>query len=83
MFENYLKIAFRAMAKNKLYAAINILGLATGLCVFFFALILANYEQMFDQNVSVANFEQHFECALISFWSFLIQIIELALISFW
>ena len=31
MFKNYLKIAFRALWKNKGYSAINILGLATGL----------------------------------------------------
>ena len=48
MFENYLKIALRAMAKNKLYAAINIIGLAIGLCVFLFAQILVHYEQTHD-----------------------------------
>lgn len=50
MFENYLKIALRAMSKNKLYAAINIIGLAIGLWVFLFASILATYEQNHDQN---------------------------------
>jgi len=31
MFRNYLKIAFRALARNKTFSAINILGLALGL----------------------------------------------------
>lgn len=50
MFENYLKIALRAMGKNKLYAAINIFGLAIGLSVFLFANILVNYEKNHDTN---------------------------------
>src|SRR4051794_24985955 len=31
MFKNYFKIAFRHLQKNKLYAFVNILGLAIGL----------------------------------------------------
>lgn len=50
MFENYLKIALRIMAKNKLYAVINIIGLAIGLAVYLFAHILVNYEQTHDIN---------------------------------
>ncbi|GAB2586739.1 ABC transporter permease [Spirosoma areae] len=33
MFRNYLKIALRNLAKNKVYSAINILGLAVGMAV--------------------------------------------------
>ena len=33
MFKNYLKVAFRSLKKNKVYAIINILGLALGLTV--------------------------------------------------
>ena len=50
MLENYLKIALRAMSKNKLYAAINIIGLAIGMAVYLFAHILMNYEQTHDTN---------------------------------
>lgn len=50
MFENYLKTALRSMAKNRLYAAINIIGLAIGLSVFLFANILVKYEQNHDTN---------------------------------
>lgn len=50
MFKNYLTVALRAMAKNKLYAAINILGLAVGLSVYLFATILADYERNHDVN---------------------------------
>jgi len=32
MFKNYLKIAWRNLAKRKGYSIINILGLATGMC---------------------------------------------------
>jgi putative ABC transport system permease protein len=33
MFKNYLKVAFRSLNKNRVYALINILGLALGLAV--------------------------------------------------
>lgn len=48
MFENYLKISLRALANNKLYAAINILGLAIGLTIYLFSSILADYERSHD-----------------------------------
>lgn len=48
MFSNYIKIALRSIAKNKLYAAINIMGLAIGLTVYLFGGILANYEHNHD-----------------------------------
>src|SRR5690606_24885361 len=38
MFSNYLKIAWRNLVHNKIYSAINILGLATGMAV---ALLIA------------------------------------------
>lgn len=34
MLQNYLKIAFRSLINNKLYSAINIVGLAVGLAAF-------------------------------------------------
>ena len=48
MIKNYIKIALRSLSKNKLYAIINILGLATGLTVYVFASILADYERNHD-----------------------------------
>ena len=50
MFQNYIKIAFRALAKNKLYAAINVLGLAIGLTIYLFGNIMADYEKSHDMN---------------------------------
>ena len=48
MFQNYIKIALRALAKNRLYAAINIIGLAIGLAVYLFGGIIAEYERNHD-----------------------------------
>jgi putative ABC transport system permease protein len=48
MFSNYIKLALRNMAKNRLYASINIIGLAIGLAVFLFGSILASYERNHD-----------------------------------
>ena len=48
MYSNYIKLALRNMAKNRLYAFINIAGLAIGLAVFLFGSILAGYERNHD-----------------------------------
>ncbi len=48
MYSNYIKLALRNMAKNRLYAFINIAGLAIGLAVFLFGSILASYERDHD-----------------------------------
>jgi len=48
MFGNYIKVALRALKKNKLYALINILGLAVGLAVYVFTTLLATYETTHD-----------------------------------
>lgn len=50
MFQNYILIALRALAKNKLYAAINIIGLAIGLMIYLFGGIMASYEYNHDTN---------------------------------
>jgi putative ABC transport system permease protein len=49
MFRNYLTMALRSLLKNKLYAAINVLGLAIGLALYIFAVIGARYESTHDQ----------------------------------
>lgn len=48
MFKNYWKMAARNIGKNKLYAFINILGLAIGLTVYLFGGMLADYEKNHD-----------------------------------
>jgi putative ABC transport system permease protein len=43
MFRNYLKTAFRNLRKNKLYSAINLIGLTTGIaCCVLIGLYIAN-----------------------------------------
>lgn len=49
MLRNYILIAWRQLAKNKLYAAINILGLVVGLAVYIFSWLLVDYEQNYDR----------------------------------
>ncbi|WP_149240019.1 ABC transporter permease [Dyadobacter sp. 32] len=48
MLRNYLKITFRNIAGNKTYTAINVAGLATGMCVCFFALLYVRFELSYD-----------------------------------
>ncbi len=48
MFRNYLTIAWRQILKNKLYSAINILGLVVGLGVYIFGSLLVDYERHHD-----------------------------------
>ncbi len=48
MFKLNLKIAWRNLWKNKVYAAINIGGLALGLTAFVLMLLYINYEKSYD-----------------------------------
>ncbi|HEX8571763.1 MAG TPA: ABC transporter permease [Allosphingosinicella sp.] len=48
MLLNYLTVAFRALASNKVYAAINIGGLAVGLAGCLLILGYVRYEQSYD-----------------------------------
>ena len=48
MIRNYLAIAWRQLTKNKLYAAINVLGLVVGLAVYLFGSLLVDYERNHD-----------------------------------
>ncbi len=48
MLKNYILIALRNIRKNRLYAVINILGLAIGLTIYLFGGILADYERSHD-----------------------------------
>jgi putative ABC transport system permease protein len=48
MWRNYLTVAVRALAKNRMYAFINILGLALGLAACLMILIYVRYETSYD-----------------------------------
>ncbi len=48
MFWNNVKIALRNLRKNKVFAAINISGLAIGLTIYVFGGLLVDYEQTHD-----------------------------------
>ena len=48
MFWNNIKIALRSLRKNKVFAAINILGLAIGLTVYVFGGLIVRYESEHD-----------------------------------
>lgn len=48
MFNNYLTIARRNIARHKLYTVINILGLSLGICSCIVIYIITSYERSFD-----------------------------------
>lgn len=50
MFYNNLKIAFRALRKNKIYTIINIAGLTLGIAAALLIFRLVNYEYSFNKN---------------------------------
>ncbi len=49
MLKNYLIIALRTLKKNKVFAVINILGLAIGISASLVIYLLANYHLTFDK----------------------------------
>jgi putative ABC transport system permease protein len=48
MILNHVKVALRNLRKNKLFATINILGLAIGLTIYVFGGLLVTYERTHD-----------------------------------
>ncbi|SEO59201.1 AraC-type DNA-binding protein [Mucilaginibacter gossypiicola] len=48
MFKNYFKIAWRNLARNKSYTAINITGLAVGIAVCMVIFIIIQFQTSFD-----------------------------------
>lgn len=48
MLRNYVISAYRNILKNRLFAAINILGLTVGLLVYVLSQLIANYENTHD-----------------------------------
>ena len=65
MFKNYFKIAFRNLWKNKIYSAINVVGLSIGMAVCMLILLFVFYETSFDdfhsKNIYRLNEVQKFE----------------------
>ena len=49
MFHNYLKVAFRNLGRQKLYSAINIIGLAIGTTCVLFILFYVQHELSYDR----------------------------------
>ncbi|HVM89960.1 MAG TPA: ABC transporter permease [Puia sp.] len=49
MFKNYFKTAWRNLVQNKIYGAINIMGLAIGLASFIIILLYFNYELSYNK----------------------------------
>jgi putative ABC transport system permease protein len=48
MFKNYLKTAWRNLLKNKMFSAINVLGLAIGIAAFLLIINYLRFEYSFD-----------------------------------
>jgi putative ABC transport system permease protein len=49
MLRNYLRIAARILARNKLYTVINVLGLALGVCGCIVIWLVGSFERSFDR----------------------------------
>jgi putative ABC transport system permease protein len=52
MWRNYLTVGIRALAKNRTYAFINILGLAIGMAACLMILLFVRYEMSYDKWIS-------------------------------
>jgi len=52
MFRNYLKVAFRSLNKNRVYAVINILGLALGLAITILVFMFIKDETSYEKHWS-------------------------------
>lgn len=48
MFKNYVKIAWRNIARHKTHTVINVLGLSLGLCACISIYVISRYELSFD-----------------------------------
>src|SRR6478752_6812012 len=65
MFKNYFKTAWRNLWKNKIYSAINIIGLAIGMAACILIMLFVSYEKSFvnfhSKNIYRLNEVQKFE----------------------
>src|SRR6187431_2509261 len=48
MFKNYFKTAWRNLWKNKVFSAINIVGLSIGMAACIVIMLFVSYERSFD-----------------------------------
>src|SRR4051812_24764931 len=49
MFSNHLKLSWRYISRHKLYSAINVLGLAFGICTCIVVYLITDFELGFDR----------------------------------
>ena len=49
MFRYYLLLAWRIMKRQKIYTAINVLGLAIGVCACLVIYLITSYDLSFDR----------------------------------
>jgi putative ABC transport system permease protein len=65
MWRNYLTVGLRALAKNRVYAFINIFGLAIGLAACLLILLYVRYERSYDEwlpdNARVFQFQSTYQ----------------------
>ncbi|MBB5986719.1 ABC transporter permease [Sphingobium lignivorans] len=65
MWRNYLTVGVRALAKNKVYAFINIFGLAIGIAACLMILLYVRYESSYDDwlpdNDRVFQFQSYYQ----------------------
>jgi len=65
MWRNYLTVGLRALAKNKVYAFINIFGLAIGIAACLMILLYVRYESSYDDwlpdNDRVYQFQSNYQ----------------------
>src|SRR5438094_10050393 len=55
MFKNYFKTAWRNLQRNKIYAAINICGIAVGIAGFWLITLYVSDELSYDRSFANAN----------------------------
>lgn len=55
MIKNYFITAFRNLTKNKIFSAINIIGLSIGIAACLLIAIYVNYEKSYDQSADQIN----------------------------
>lgn len=55
MFQNYLKVAWRNLVKQKLYSAINLSGLTIGMTCFILVVLYVQYELSYDSHYEKAD----------------------------
>ncbi|HEX8677954.1 MAG TPA: hypothetical protein VF700_12070, partial [Segetibacter sp.] len=56
MLKNYFKVAWRNLLKNKFYASVNVIGLASGLAIGLIILLWVHDELSYDEFHSKAKY---------------------------